>query len=750
MADLNQTRRTERFEPSGGPAGRRRVSYIVWLVAAGFFIAIVCLVALGSPAISLRPGDQADKDYISRVRFQCPDLSETEYNRRVKRLETPERYSPSEEGRDAIQGLQRNLLRILEDARLKGAAAGAIESLSEQDRQALADYALALPEESYKDLLDFRDANILDPADYRRVVEGARKIVALGDGEREVPIGRLVDIDSVDSYVTGLLQSGTPAGVHREVAGKAAHILASLLNPRETLKSTLIHEKAITEKARDEAALSAPLVHKTVLPGEAIIMKNTVVDEQRLIEIREERKQYEATLPLAARMERLGGAALLALILLAVGAVYLHNFQRNVLISPMRFFIFAALLLTVLLAAKLIVLRGWQVYLIPISFSAMVLTIAYTPRMSLAVSWMLAAVIGLMAGMDMVIFIYLVAGSAVAAFGAAKIRRRSKIIKVGFATGLAYVIVICGESLIRGAGYDRLPVNSLAGMMNGVFVAFVVSGILPFIEKWFNITTDISLLELSDQNHPLMRRLIFSAPGTYHHSLIVGNLAEEAAAATGANALLARVGSYFHDIGKLSRPDYFIENEPVPGQKHSKLTTPMSTTIILAHTKDGAELAREYKLPSAVRAIIQQHHGTSILEYFYHEALGEFGGTAEVDEASFRYDGPRPRTKEAGIVLLADACEAASRALGDPAPKRLENMIDEIITHKMRDGQLDECALSLTDLAKIRDSFARILSARFHMRVKYPEAPPAAKKGTEAAPDRQETSFYTRRRQFDA
>jgi len=314
-------------------------------------------------------------------------------------------------------------------------------------------------------------------------------------------------------------------------------------------------------------------------------------------------------------------------------------------------------------------------------------------------------------------------------------------------TGLAYVLVIWGESLLTGGAYDRAVLNSALGFANGVLVAFLISGMLPFIEKWFNITTDISLLELSDQNHPLIRRLIFSAPGTYHHSLIVGNLAEEAAEAVGANALLARVSSYFHDIGKLSRPDYFIENEPIPGAKHSKLTTPMSTTIILAHTKDGAELAREYKLPSAVRQIIKQHHGTSILEYFYHEAMEEFGGPAEVDEASFRYGGPKPQSREAGVVLLADACEAASRTLNEPTSKRIESLVEDIVRHKMEDGQLDECSLTLTDLAKIKDAFARILSARFHTRIKYPEAPPARK--GEPSPQRQATSFYTRRRQFD-
>jgi hypothetical protein len=667
----------------------------------------------------------------------------------VKRQETPERYSESAKGRDALQALGQNFHNIISDAAQNGTAAGSLAGLSEEDRSTMAAFAKSLTEAAGHNARYPQSPEILAPEDYRRVIDGPGKIVVLGDKERELGAGQFIDVNTVDSRVLDILDDEINGRVQPETEQKIAPILASLLKPAQSLKPTLAYERTLTENARDAAAILVQDVYKTVLPGDAIIMKGKEVDVQHLLEIEKERDASEADRTLAERLGRFGGAAFLVLILFGVGGLYLYNFQRNVMVSATRFFIFTALILAVMGTAKFIVMQGLWVYIIPISFSAMVLTIAYTPRTSFAVSWIVAAAIGLMAGMDLVVFLYLLAGAAVAAFGAAKIRRRSKILKVGFATGLAFVAVIWGEGLLKDIGYQKMLFNSLLGMLNGVCVAFVVSGILPFIEKWFNITTDISLLELSDQNHPLIRRLIFSAPGTYHHSLIVGNLAEEAAEAIGANALLARVGSYFHDIGKLSRPDYFIENEPVPGTKHSKLSTPMSTAIILAHAKDGVELAREHKLPGPVRAIIQQHHGTSILEYFYHEALGEFGGEGEVDESSFRYSGPKPQTREAGIVLLADACEAASRALTDPTPARIEGLVEEIVQRKMKDRQLDECALSLTDLAKIRDTFVRILSARFHVRIKYPEAPPVPKKDAEGVPDKQATSFYTRRRQFD-
>lgn len=759
MARPKQTRRTQKIEHPGRKPRPGKASALVWLMAAVFFALTVVLVAWGSPAISLEAGGRADRDYVARVRFICPDLRQTDYNRQEKRRSRTERYSRLPEGSKALDVVQRRLQAIMDAVLRDGESADALAGIPATEGKALTSFISSLyqndpdlyQQTSRRLVSALSGVEILRSDDYRRVLEGAHRICLVEEDEREIPAERLVDIDVAEGFLQKSLKgalSKEPYARHVQDAGVAAGALVSLIKPREVLQPTVAYERGLTERAGEEAAQSVVTAYKTVLPGDTIIIKSTVIDRQHLAEIRAEQKEYDATLPLGDRARRFSGATLLVMMVFGVAAWYLDNFQPNVLRSNMRFFIFAALLTLVMLTAKVIVLNGWQVYLIPVSFAAMVLGIAYNPRTALAISWMLAAMIALMAGVNLVLFFYLLAGSAVSAFGSAKIRKRSKIIKVGVLTGLAYVLVIWGEGLLKGGVSDRIVLfHSVLGMANGVSVAFLISGILPFIEKWFNITTDISLLELSDQNHPVIRKLIFSAPGTYHHSLIVGNLAEEAAEAVGANALLARAGSYFHDIGKLSRPDYFIENEPVPGTKHSKLTTPMSTTIILAHTKDGVELAREYKLPGAVRAIIQQHHGTSILEYFYHEALEEFGGPTEVDEASFRYSGPKPQSREAGIVLLADACEAASRALTDPTSKRIETLVDGIVRRKMEDGQLDECGLSLTDLAKIKDAFARTLNARFHARIKYPEAPPA-KKG-ETSPQKQATSFYTRRRQFE-
>ena len=256
---------------------------------------------------------------------------------------------------------------------------------------------------------------------------------------------------------------------------------------------------------------------------------------------------------------------------------------------------------------------------------------------------------------------------------------------------------------------------------NGFVCAFVVTGILPVLEYIFKITTNISLLELSDLNHPLLKEMVIRAPGTYHHSLIVGNLAENAADAIGANSLLARVGAYYHDVGKLLKPEYFSENQMGFDDQHAELTPKMSSLIITNHIKDGLDLARKFKLSSAIQEFIQQHHGNSLTFYFYQRAIENESKEGEVKEEDFRYKSPLPQTKEVAIVLLADSVEAATRALSNQTPKKIKQTVQKIINNKFIDGQLDECDLTLKDLHNISESFSNLLAGIYHSRVEYPD-----------------------------
>jgi len=253
--------------------------------------------------------------------------------------------------------------------------------------------------------------------------------------------------------------------------------------------------------------------------------------------------------------------------------------------------------------------------------------------------------------------------------------------------------------------------------MDSLFQLFVSDSSIS--ERLFNITTSVSLIELLDIDHPLMKQLSMEAPGTYHHSMIVGSLAEGAAEVVGVNPLFAKVASYYHDIGKVRMPDYFVENQKDYISKHEKLSPHLSSMIIIAHVKDGVELAEEFHLPEIIRDVIQQHHGTSLVTYFYQKALKESENPPS--EQDYRYPGPKPQTKLAALIMLADAVEASSRTLDDPTPARISGLIDKIIKNIFLDGQLDECEITLKDLSEIKNKFEYTLTGIFHRRISYPE-----------------------------
>jgi putative nucleotidyltransferase with HDIG domain len=324
-----------------------------------------------------------------------------------------------------------------------------------------------------------------------------------------------------------------------------------------------------------------------------------------------------------------------------------------------------------------------------------------------------------------------------------QVRRRSKLIRAGVGVGLAIWLLSLTFGLIgpiswfspMANDWGMIGLQSALAVGNGIVTATVIGGILPILEHLFQVTTDISWLEASDLNHPLLRRMTIEAPGTYHHSLVVANLAEAAAEAIGANATLCRVCSYFHDIGKLVKPEYFTENMNFERNPHDDLAPTMSALIIIAHVKEGVDLALKHKLNQRIIDIIQEHHGTSLVYYFYQRALQQqeearAGGKItnireedipEVREESFRYSGPKPQTKESAIVSLADMVESASRSLEKPTPQKIEQLVNELIEERIADRQLDDCDLTLGDLKIIADRFRFTLMTMLHSRIAYPK-----------------------------
>jgi putative nucleotidyltransferase with HDIG domain len=341
-------------------------------------------------------------------------------------------------------------------------------------------------------------------------------------------------------------------------------------------------------------------------------------------------------------------------------------------------------------------------------------------------------------------FVYLVTGlicGFVAVFVTLQVRRRSRLIRAGLFVGLAtwLLALTFGHiyvmwDLFPTLDWQTLGSQSVAAVGSGILTAMIVSGALPIMEMAFGLTTDISWLEAADLNHPLLRRLTIEAPGTYHHSLVVANLSESAAEVIGANPTMCRVCSYFHDIGKLVKPEYFTENMRAGRNPHDDLAPTMSALIIIAHVKEGVDLALKHKLNQRIIDVIQEHHGTSLVGYFHKRALQQQedarqGGKImnmreedipEVREESFRYSGPKPQSREAGIISLADAVESASRCLEKVTPNRLEQLIHDIIQRRIIDGQMDECDLTMREVNAISENFAYTLTNMLHSRIAYP------------------------------
>jgi len=371
---------------------------------------------------------------------------------------------------------------------------------------------------------------------------------------------------------------------------------------------------------------------------------------------------------------------------------------------------------------------GAYYYVLPFAAGAMLVRIVLNSEVALIFSVVFAALVGFLFGNDFALFLFALLSCLAGAHWVRQLTVRTSMFRAGARLSMFNFMAIFAIHLVAGREFDLGLLFELGfGLLGGLFAAVLVSGIIPLIEAAFRYTTNLKLVELANMNNPLLRELMILAPGTYHHSIIVGNLAEAAAETIGANPLLARVAAYYHDIGKAKKPLYFIENLSGGDNKHDKLTPSMSALILMAHLKDGVEMAREQRLGEALVDIIRQHHGTSLMKFFFERAKQR--DEREVDEHDYRYPGPKPQTREAALIMLADAVEAASRTLTDPTPARIQGMVQKIINNIFIDGQLDECELTLKDLHNIAKSFNRVLGGIFHHRIDYPE--PVSKERSE-------------------
>lgn len=377
-------------------------------------------------------------------------------------------------------------------------------------------------------------------------------------------------------------------------------------------------------------------------------------------------------------------------------------------------------------------------FAIPFALGAMTIAILINRNVALIISALTSFLIGFIFDEKIIFPLFSFLGSIAASYQIVRIRQRSVFLRIGLFLGIINMAAIICLNLITGNLFNDLLLRLIMGFIGGILTGILVAGITPVFESLFDFITDIKLLELANLNQPLFQRMIIEAPGTYHHSIIVSSLVEAAAEAIGANSLLVKVSSYYHDIGKLKKPQYFIENQQTADNKHDKLSPKMSGLIIISHVKDGCELASEAKLGRQIINIIRQHHGTSIVSYFYDKAKKDKDESIRsLSESDFRYPGPKPQTKEAGLIMLGDVIEASSRTLSNPTPARIRSLVRERIEGIYMDGQLDECELTLSNLNTIAETFTKILTGIFHHRVDYPETAP---KETNGKKDHYETA----------
>ncbi len=505
----------------------------------------------------------------------------------------------------------------------------------------------------------------------------------------------------------------------QEIAVKIGYsIITAFLQPN------LINNKFETDTRINEAVAKVPIAIGTVLAKERIIDTHERITREileKLNSLAEARIEKEMQEGGAKILLPYMGKILIISLALSFTVMFLIVSRRDIFNNVRKMFMVFIILMLIIIFTYLMNQIGISKYkyLIPISIASMLLTIFFDTRMAFIGTVTLSILIGALRGNEFGIMLISLFVGTISIFSVRHIQARSWILKgILFISG-AYLLSIASLEFLRNPDFINRE-DLMYGMINGALSPALTYWLMIIFEYVFQMTTDSTLLELSDLNKPLLRQMAIRAPGTNHHSIMVGNLSESAAEAIGANALLARVASYYHDIGKMDMPDYFVENQKGGKNPHEKLTPNMSCLILINHIKRGLEIAEEYNLPIEIRNFIPQHHGTNLISYFYNKAL-EHKDDTEINESDFRYPGPKPQTRETAIVMLADTVEAGSRTLKDPTVSRIRSLVNSFVQERLTGSELDECQLTLKDLKHIKDSFVNNLTGIFHGRIEYPD-----------------------------
>jgi putative nucleotidyltransferase with HDIG domain len=718
-----------------------------------------------NPPFPYRSGYVPPRNLVARTKFQIPDPEQTKLRKRQQVSSTICIY---ENDKKQLVDLRRELKSdVFEITRAASFAETPAEiwkrflpvvpeQATADDEQFFTDFRAALAEDMELAQLDEAVRRALEPYEQHGLLEKLLHTNEEGDQSAVIvhPVGnealgervevRDIRIAEVSSQLEQRLATELRAV---KVPDAKVPQVARLLNnwfQSKGLPVTLKLNKPATQLAYDLALASVADANYEYQQGEKLAAGGQPLTTKEVELLKREYRAEQRTVWQKVQHSLADIGMYVALYILCGCYMYFH--ERRILHDLRRLATLLGLVVFTVLACVVTSRDNWRGELIPLILFGMTITIAYHRELALLLSTALALVVCLSLGQSLAEFVILVAGVSSAVLLLGRIRSRTRLIFVGLGAGLAALLTAIGVGTLSGQAFGisdfnewlpddptaawvtmHLTMRLLAGAawygFCGVLAGILMTGLLPFIERLFDVQTDLSLLELGDAAHPLLQELARRAPGTYNHSINVASIGEAAAESIGANGLLVRVGAYFHDIGKMLKPDYFIENQGGNGSRHESLVPAMSTLVIIAHVKDGADLARQHHLPQSLIDFIEQHHGTTLVEFFYRQAARQTAEQSEgatLDETSFRYPGPKPQTREAGVLMLADAVESAGRTLSDPAPSRIESLVAEISMKRLMDGQFDECGMTLKELQTVEESLVKSLTSVYHGRVKYP------------------------------
>ncbi len=527
------------------------------------------------------------------------------------------------------------------------------------------------------------------------VLKELRKYLQRGIREDDLESVRKLVVDDIQKY-----------GLGKDVENIAIGVTQVLIKPNFNIN---VRE---TDKRRQIALSGIEPVRETVKKGQVLVRRGDVVSAEQLqaMEALGIQKGHVNEL-------RILGLTVFIILILTMILGCIYRFNRSVYDNDIYLLLLGLILLGTVILAKS--LHYYSDFFAPLAAGALLTAILINVRLGFFASIILALFFGIIVENDLRAVVVPLVGSLVGVYSVTKMTHGYSLVRTGCIIAGVNFLVVGATGFIEQISTTQVFIEGMQGMLAGLASAVITIGVLPFFEHTFKITTPIQLLELARPNHPLLQRLLIDAPGTYHHSILVGNLAEMAAEIIGADPILVRVGAYYHDIGKIKRPYFFIENQMGEENPHDKIAPSLSTLIVTSHVKDGVELCKDYKIPQAIIDIVEQHHGTTLVSYFYKRATENEHEC--IIESDFRYEGPNPQTKEAALIMLADSCEAAVRSISKLNANRIEGMVRKIIRKRLYDGQLNECDLTLKDLNTIGDVFIKVLTGMFHKRIEYPE-----------------------------